>query len=285
MSTNPEPPNHGPLGLPAISGMGRTEEQHWKWVLRRLGGGIVDVALTSKGDVDPLTERPFAEGETHMDDCLDETRRWFANRVGMRKMIQVQMQNGQGAYLMPPETIDVINFTLPSFQLPSLDADQFSYTYFSLMFGQWTNPNSAPLPYSDLEQRLMYLKDIGKIFSTDRDWAYDAFTRTLEILPAPGSIGTGAPGSVGGFGLATIWSWHVDCRVLDPQDDGFFRRYLLIQAMKTLGNIRSTVDSWMMQGGDKALNGETLMSNAEGLEEKLNADVLNWKRALPVLLL
>ena len=282
MSTNPEPPNHGPLGLPLLSGKGRTDEQHWKWVLRRLGGGIVDIELTSEGDMDPLTGEPFLPDETHQADCLDETKRWFAQRVGAKKWIQVEVRNGQGAYLMPPETIDVVDFVLPSFQLPTLDADQFSYTYFSLLFGQWTNPNVAPMPYSDLEQRLMYLKDIGKIFSTDRDWAYDEGTRTLEILPAPGSIGAGAGA---GQALARIWSWNVDPRHLDPQDDGFYRRYLLIQAMKTLGNIRSTVDSWINMGGEKAMNGETLMSNAEGMEEALKADVLNWKRATGVLLL
>ena len=285
MTTNPQPPNHGPLGLPFLSGRGRTEQQHWRWVLRRLGGGITDVELTSEGDVDPLTEQPFPEGETHEADCIEETKRWFCQRVGSKKVVQVSMANGQGAYLMPPETIDVIDVNLPSFQLPTLDADQFSYTYFSLLFGQWTNPNVAPMPYSDLVQRLQYLEEIGKIFSTDRDWAYDPNTRTLEILPAPGSIGSFGPGQAGTFALATIWTWDVDTRKLDPQDEGFFRRYLLVQAMLTLGNIRTKFDSLPNMGGDRTLNGQDLKADAEGMMDKLGTEILNWKRATPVLLL
>jgi len=287
MTTNPEPPLPGPLGLPAISGQGKTEEQHWKWVLRRLGGGVTDIELTSEGDTDPLTNEPFPQGETHQADCLEETRRWFAHRVGMKKVIQVQIRNGQSAYLMPPECIDVIDVNLPSFQLPQLDADQFSYTYFTMLFGQWTNPNVAPMPYSDLVQRLQYLKEIGKIFSTDRDWAYLPNTRTLEIYPAPASMGSlySNGNTIGGFALVTIWSWEIDTRVLDPQEEGFFRRYLLLQAMKVLGNIRTKFDSMPGMAGDRTLNGQDLKADADALEEQLNRDIGNWKLPTPILLL
>lgn len=281
--TNPEPPLPGPLGPETISGQGRTEAQHWRYVLRKLGGGVVDVELTSRGDTDPLTGNPFPEGETHMDDCLEDTKRWFAHRVGFKKPIQVMLNRAQSAYLLPADTIDVIDVLMPSFQLPSLDADQFSYTYFSLLFGQWTNPNVAPMPYSDLVQRLQYLEQIGRIFSTDRDWEYHPNTRTLEIYPAPNAIGSFAGGNSATPAIVTTWSWTVDTRHLDPQEEDFFRRKLLIEAMKTLASIRSKVDSWQMVGGDRSLNGADLQANAEGLEDQLKQDILNWKRPVPMI--
>jgi hypothetical protein len=195
------------------------------------------------------------------------------------------LHNRQSAYLMPPDIIDVIDVVMPSFQLPSLDADQFSFTYFSLLFGQWTNPNVAPMPYSDLVQRLQYLEQIGRIFSTDRDWEYHANTRTLEIYPAPAAIGNFSSGRGGGAtpALVITWSWNVDTRNLDPQAEDFFRRKLLANAMMTLGTIRTKTDSWQMTGGERALNGDTLMANADTLNDQLKQDTMNWKRPVPMI--
>ncbi len=281
---NPEPPVPGPLGPPAtLSGTGKTEDEHWRWVIRHLGGGITDVELTSRGDIDIVTGQPFPPGETHMDDIIEETRLWYSHRVGFKKVLQVSLNNKQGAYLMPAETVDVIDVWLPSFQLPSLDADQFSFTYFSLLFGQWTNPNVAPMPYSDLVQRLTYLEEIGRIFSSDRDWDYRPEVRTLEIYPPPSAIGSFAAASQDVIALVTIWSREIDTRVLDPEETRFFRRYMLAQAKMTLGNIRSKYDSMSTVGGDRTLNGDTLKGEAEGEIDKINADILNWKRAVPLI--
>ncbi len=283
---NPEPPLPGYMGLPALSGQNYTPQQHWRWVLRKLGGGVRDVELTSEGDVDPLTSEPFPPGETHESDCMAEAARWFLFRWGWTKVIQVALAHGQSEYVLPPEVIDVIDLTLPSFQLPSLDADQFSYTYFSLLFGQWTNPNVAPMPYSDLVQRLQYLEEIGRIFSTDREWNYDKRTRTLQIMPPPNSIGglTASDGRpLGMSALVTIWSTELDTRQLDPMETDLFRRRLLAEAMIVLGNIRSKEDSLPSLGGDRSLNGVDLKGEAETIMDKLEQDVLNWKRSVPLI--
>ena len=159
MATNPpEPPPPGPTGEAILSGYGTgmTEEKLWRYVRRQLGGGITDVELTSNGDKDPATGLVYEQDETHQHDCFADARRWFSYRVGFRKLIQIPIKAGQGAYLMPPETIEVIDLQLPHFQLPTIDAGQFSYTYYPLLFCQWTNLPVAPLPYSDLEHRLQH---------------------------------------------------------------------------------------------------------------------------------
>jgi hypothetical protein len=273
----PEPPPPGPTGEPILSGYGTgmSEEKLWRYVRRTLGGGITDVELTSNGDRDPVTGLVYEADETHQFDCFADARRWFAYRVGFRKIIQVPIRTGQGAYLMPPETIEVVDLQLPNFQLPTIDADQFSYTYYTLLFGQWTNPGVAPLPYSDLVQRLQYLEQIGRIFSADRDWEYHPNTRILEIYPAPG-------GALGSAALATIWTHHVDPTQLDPQDLDLFKRKLLICAMRTLGNIRTKFDSISVVGGDRSMNGMDLLGDAATMEEKLEMDVINWKRSSPL---
>ena len=277
-----EPPNAGPNGLPSISGTGKTEEEHWRYVLRKLGGGIIDIELTRPGDIDPLTGDPLPEGETHMDDCLEETKIWYSHRVGFKRQLLLPLANGQGAFLMGPSVMEIVDVTMPSFQLPTLDADQFSYTYFSLLFGQWTNPNVAPLPYSDLVQRLQYLEEIGRIFSTDRDYEWTPETRTLEILPAPGVVG-GFNSGGDSAALVTFWDREIDTRVLDPMETRFFRRYLLAEAMDTLGEIRRTMDTWNMMGNEKSMNGEALKGDAVDLKAAIEVDILNWKRSVPLI--
>jgi hypothetical protein len=274
----PEPPAPGPTGEVILSGhgTGMTEEKLWRYVRRSLGGGITDVELTSTGDRDPETGLVYEEDETHQHDCFADAKRWFAYRVGFRKVVQVQIIRGQSAYLMLPETIEVLEVQLPNFQLPTIDADQFSYTYYTLLFGQWTNPGVAPLPYSDLVQRLQYLEQIGRIFSADRDWDYNPNTRVLEIMPAPG-------GALGSFALATIWSYHVDPTQLDPQDLDLFKRKLLSCAMRTLGNVRSKFDSMPTVGGDRGMNGSDLIANADLMDDKLEQDCINWKRSSPLI--
>jgi hypothetical protein len=278
-----EPPVPGPSGLPPASGRGKTEEEMWRWVLRRLGGGIVDIELTSRGDIDPLTDTPFPAGENHQDDCLDDARRWYSHRVGFKKVIQIALGNGQGAYMLAPDIIDVISVYLPSFQLPTLDADQFSYTYFSMLFGQWTNPGVAPLPYSDLVQRLQYLEEIGRIFSSDRDWIWTKETRTLEILPPPSAAGALYGSTADVTALITTWTRNIDTRQLDPMEEDFFQRKLLAEAYKRLGSIRSTLTSWPAIGGEKDMSGDLWYDRASEIEDSLKEDILNWKRPVGII--
>lgn len=281
----PEPPRIGPDGLTILSRSNQDEDKLWRYTLRQLGGGITDVELTSPGDTDTKTQEPIPEGETDRDDCFMLTKEWYAHRVGFPKIISITLGNRQSSYLMPPDCIEVIDMWLPSFQLPSLDADQFSYTYFSLLFGQWTNPNVAPLPYSDLVQRLQYLATVGRIFSSDREFEYNPTTRILEILPAPSAIGsfTGFPFGSDVRALITIWTSIIDVRNLDPMEMGFFRRKLVARAHFALGNKRMKFEETASAGGNVRLNGEKLIEIGEKAEAQLEKDIINWKRSVPLI--
>lgn len=278
-----EPPVPGPNGLPSISGRGRTEEEMWRWCLRKVGGGVVDIELTSRGDTDPLTGKPFPPGETHQDDCIDDVKRWYSHRVGFKKVLQITLGNGQGAYLMGPTVTEVISVWLPSFQLPTIDAGQH-LSYFSLLFGQWTNPDVAPMPYSDLVQRLQYLEEIGRIFSSDRDWRWTKETRTLEILPPPTAAGSLYGGTASVSALVTVWDRQIDTRQLDPMEEDFFQRKLLAEVFSRLGLIRSTITSWPSIGGEKDMSGDMWYDRATEINDQLKEDILNWKRPLGIII-
>lgn len=241
-----------------------TEDEHWGYTIRKLGGGIIDIELT----------------DMHKQDCLDDAKRWYSERVGFISYRQLPLIPGQSEYFMSSDVAWVYDLWLPSFQLPTLDVDSFSFTYFTSLFGAWTSPQQAPMPYSDLVQRLQYLEQVGRIFSTDRDWDWQPELRKLVIAPPPraGGLGTMISNAVIKAGTT-----NVDTRKLDPRGHEFFRRKLLIEAMRTLGNIRDTYDAYPTVGGDRTMNGASLIQRADQLEQRLEVDVLNWERATPLI--
>lgn len=256
------PPPDTPSGRPGPTGF--TKDEHWGYTIRKLGGGIIDVELT----------------DDHKMDCLDDTQRWFSERVGFITYIQLPLVPGQSEYFMSSDVAWVYDLWLPSFQLPTLDVDSFSFTYFTSLFGSWTSPQQAPMPYSDLVQRLQYLEQIGRIFSTDRDWDWQPELRKLVIAPPPraGGLGTMISNAVIKAGAV-----NVDTRRLDPRGHDFFRRKLFIEASRTLGNIRDTYDAYPTVGGDRTMNGAALLQRADQLEAQLEKDVILWERATPLI--
>ena len=242
----------------------KNEDEHWSYTVRKLGGGIIDVELT----------------DLHKVDCIDDAKRWFAERVGFIKYQQLPLIPGQSNYYLSSDIHEVYDLWLPSFQLPTLDVDSFSFTYFTSLFGSWTSPQQAPMPYSDLVQRLQYLETIGRLFSTDRDWDWQPELRRLVISPPPRAGGLGTMIS---NAIIKTGSSDVETEKLDARQHDYFRRKLLIDAMMTLGNIRETYDAYPTVGGERTMNGTQLLSRAEALAAKLEIDVINWERATPII--
>ena len=257
-----EVPVDTPAGQPGPTG--KTQNEWWAYTLRKLGGGIINIELTND----------------HKQDCLDDTNRWFAERVGFTKYQQLPLIPGQSNYFLSSDVIEVFDLWLPSFQLPTLDVDSFSFTYFTSLFGAWTSPQQAPMPYSDLVQRLQYLETVGRIFSTDRDWDWQPELRRLVISPPPRAGGLGTM-----IASAIIKTGSSDVRPeqLDPRFSDYYRRRLLIEAMRTLGTIRDTYDAYPTVGGERTMNGGALLQRADQLEAKLETDTINWERATPII--
>jgi hypothetical protein len=255
-------PDGVPSGQPGPTA--KTDDDHWAYTLRKLGSGVIDIELT----------------DDHKVDCLDDAKRWYAERIGFIKYIQLPLIPGQSEYFLSSDIIEVFDLWLPSFQLPTLDVDSFSFTYFTSLFGAWTSPQQAPMPYSDLVQRLQYLETIGRIFSTDRDWDWQPELRKLVIAPPPRAGGLGTMIS---NAIVKAGSSEVDVRKLDPRYHDYFRRRLLIEAMYTLGNIRETYDAYPTVGGDRTMNGAALIQRADAMAQKLEQDALNWERATPLI--
>lgn len=238
--------------------MGMTEAEIQAYVLRRLGSGVIDVELTQE----------------MMDDVITDTKRWFGFRLGQKRAIQIPLTTATNVYILEPDVTEVLDVYLPTAHFPAVDTDDFSYTY-SLLFGQWRSPGASPMPYSDLVQRLQYLNVSKKIFSADREWTYDRDTRELLIMPRPSIVGNM---------IVMVWTRDIDTRQFGPEDENLFLRYSLAHAKTFLGEIRSKWDNIPMVGGDKGMNGERLLEEAEKEKEQLEKDAINWRRATPIIM-
>jgi len=238
--------------------MGMTVDAIKAYVLRRLGDGVIDVELTPD----------------HMDDMIVDTNRWFGHRLGQKRVIQIPLTTATNVYILEPDVTEVLQVFLPSAHFPAVDTDDFSYTY-SLLFGQWRSPGASPMPYSDLVQRLQYLSMSKKIFSADREWSYNRDNHELLIMPRPSIVGNM---------LVEVWTIDIDTRQFGPEDESLYLRYSLATAKEYLGQIRSKWDSMPMVGGDKGLNGDKLLEEAKETKEQLEKDVINWRRATPIIM-
>ena len=64
----------------------------------------------------------------------------------------------------------------------------------------------------------------------------------------------------------------------------FFKRKLLVEAHRVLGNRRSKYSDMASAGGNIQLNGAALLETAAQMEEKLEVDVIQWKPPISVVI-
>lgn len=243
--------------MQTIASPGMTEDEMKKYIKRKLGDGVTDVELN----------------DDDMNDTMRDAKQWFSIRVGNKTIRQVSLTASTSVYVLDPDVTEVVRMYLPSTHFPAVDTDDFSYTY-SLLFGQWRSPGASPMPYSDLVQRLQYLKMSSHIFSADREFLFNPKTKELEIMPAPSILGTC---------LVEVWSGLVDTRDLQPEDENLLRRWALADAKITLGERRRKFAMYTTVAGERGLNGAALVMDGEKEKLQLEKDALNWKRAVPMI--
>src|ERR1022692_3242652 len=180
-------PNH----IAAQGGMGKSEDEVKAYILRKLGGSIVEVELAPED----------------LDDIISDTKRWFITRVGNKVMRPILLAPATTRYKVDQDIIAVLDVWLPTTNFFGYGTDDFSYAY-SMMFGHMIYPGGTQMPYSNLMQSLQYLKMASMMFSGDRAFSFNDKTRELDIMPAP---------SILGMAVAEVWSGVIDTRSLQPE--------------------------------------------------------------------
>lgn len=238
--------------------LGMSEEEIKAYIKRKLGDGIVKIELT----------------DDHMNDVMRDSRRWLINRCGVEVFLSVPVSRATTQYTLPDHVIDVYDVFLTNDNLASISGDddfsrQYAYAFgrwYSQLYGSGVYPGQDQSPYSNLVQHLQMLETIGRIWGADSDWEYDARNRILNIMPAPGR---------GGVAMVKVNTAMFDTRKLDPEDEDLFLRWAIAEAKETLGRIRSKYDSVPTVGGDRSLDGDTLLSESQTEKEALERQALD----------
>lgn len=260
----------------------RDVEELKQKVLRRFGAPLVCVELTKE----------------QMDDAFDDAKRWFIDRVGGMPMLQfMSVAAGQTEITLGPTVEDVTAVAFPDSSIFQLTAPEIFDTAIPLTFlgvggvggfvgGYANSPDRGglggaatdgqspvgqggkdPWPNSGLLQVLQHLETSKRLLSADEDWEYDQYSRILRLYP---SADAAVNGTICVEYLAN--EWEIAC-MSAAEADVLYRR-LTVEVMLRLGEIRSKFDTIPVPGGDRALNGQDLISRAEQQATELDDYVL-----------
>ena len=254
-----------------------TEDELKARVLRYFGHPTICVELT----------------EDQVNDALADAKRWFMDRVGGVPMLMFKsVADGQVEFELEASVSDVMEVVFPDLNLFQMLAPEIfdttipvSLLWFDVGgYGEGglsglSTDTEDPIgqgiggvwPNSGVYQVLQSLETSRRILSADNDWDYDQYSRILRIFPNETAYSS--------LGASTIIieylsnEWDVAC--LSPAECDVLYRRFLIEVMYRLGEIRTKYDSFPVPGGERSLNGDSLLQRAETREQELNEYVLN----------
>jgi hypothetical protein len=233
-----------------------TEEELKKWILRRLGSPIAKVCLD----------------ELHLDDAVEEAKRWFAAKKGVDRDITIDLFAGQVEYKMPDDCDAVIDV---SFQVSPLDISLIFAPHIiadeKIPYNAFAAPSSVGL-YSSFVQSLQYVEMAKRTMNAERNWMWFPYKKILLCLPNPKG---------GGKAFVEYKSTCNTIEQLPERDHDFVKRYALAWAKHDLGIIYSKYSTWPTAQGQVSLNGDTLMSQAREEMEKLNDELFESAKPMP----
>ena len=233
-----------------------TEPELKKWILRRLGSPIAKVCLD----------------ELHLEDAVEEAKRWFAAKKGVDRDMTIDLFAGQVEYKMPDDCDAVIDV---SFQVSPLDISLIFAPHIiadeKIPYNAFAAPSSVGL-YSSFTQSLQYVEMAKKLLNAERNWLWFPHKKILLLLPDPKG---------GGKAFVEYKSTCNTIEQLPERDHDLLKRYALAYAKQDLGNIYSKYSSWPTAQGQVQLNGDKLLAQAEKELEKLEDEIYESAKPMP----
>lgn len=227
----------------------RDEAALVQWILRRLGAPLLKVELTAD----------------HLADNIEDARRWFAAKKGLKKLLKFPIQATKNEYCLPADVNTVIDVTFSS---DPLDLSLFAYPYWLPMennqipYSVFNVHGSSGGAYSNYVQVLQYIEQAKRIMSQEPDWRQE--DRMLYVFPVPAQSATA---------LVEYTSHTVKIQELNERDHDLVKRFALAKAKEDLGRIRSKFDNYPTAQGTVAMDGAALLDESRQEIEKLNEEI------------
>lgn len=232
----------------------QSEKDIKQYALRKLGFGVVDIELT----------------DAMLSDCIVDAKRWFATYIGQLKETTITIAPSGGAFSVPDDVEFVTNVVFQDmhdfedyFDWADIDLSPLA---FGGSFG--VGPNSAmSTDYSYILQLRQYFEMGKRIIGTDQDWEFNRETRKIEVYPSRGVVDHGT------IAVIKYLTNDPDVALMNLYEYDMVRKWAYAEAMEYLGNIRTKFAEWPSSTGSVALNGDTLLANADSLKSALTDKV------------
>jgi len=244
-----------------------SEEGLISWILRYLGAPFVKVEL----------------GEDHIRDAIEDARRWFASKKGVRKFVFFDVVQGVSEYVLPHDVEVVLDVAfmggsaLTSEQIASAGFGP-GYGAVDLMGGLAVTGTGLSInaysvgrgsaeigPLSSLTIGIQNVDQFSRVFSSELDWRQDG--RVLRLFPTRGY----PTGQI----LLECKLNQVVIEQLPERDHEILKRYAVVGCKKRLGRIRSKYPGGFPGAQNSFdLDGSALLDEARTEEEQLNIEIM-----------
>jgi len=247
-----------------VSSTPRTKEDIIKRVLRRLGAPTLKIELTKDQTADAYNDAVM----------------WYVGRKGMKKTLTVQVIAGQQDYgNFPKDVDDVVGVTPPrsgAWDLSPWEAEAAFLGMRGFPVGEGNPLSSGASPsYSALVQNAQYGEQARKVLGRNFSWDWDQEHRVVRIYPKP---------SDGGQMIISYLSNELDLGTLSVRMVNLVLRRTVAEAKEVLGRVRSKYPEWMMAGGERAMDGDTLLMESQTEKDELDEEIDNLSYPIPFLL-
>lgn len=202
------------------------------------------------------------------------TRRWWVSYVGGVQKLQGFYYGSEQATLQLPleveEVVDVFfQNRLPlQFDYPELfdTAVPWPGAFSTIIGGPTISASLGNMPYSGLLQSLQAIEQSRKILSADRDYEFDKRTKILTLYPRAAEAGRV---------LVKYLGNAFELEELTADEAQIFFEWAKAEAMEILGRLRSKYSSFPVPGGERTLDGATLLEDSKAEKERLRKEVID----------
>jgi hypothetical protein len=217
-----------------------------QWVLRRMGAPLLRVEIT----------------DDQLDDCIENAKRWFSAKKGVKRQAIMAVTSGQPEYDLPDEVDVVLDVAFATSPMDiSLIFSPFMLIDEKVPYDVFAAPGSAGL-YSSFTQTLQYVEMAKRILSADADWRQEG--RKLQLFPCPR------------VDLAVVIDFKTHCvtvEQLNERDHDLVKRFAYNEARFYVARVRTKYADYPTAQGTATLDGEKLMEEYSAELERLEDEI------------
>jgi len=251
----------------------KTREEALEWGPIELGCGVVTIELTDK----------------HVEDAFDDAVRWWIARRGMRRHAVTTITQGVQVYSMPEDTDEVLDVWFPGVQLDVIAAiEPYAFIDVDMLPVAYQSLTGVPGGqfYGTLSQIIAHAETARRIISSEPSWRWFQERNELHIFPRQHMGGTAVVRYISSIlrtedPVAPETTPRNDFRYLRFRDRDLILKYFLATLKQKLGRIRGKYSSLPSAGGEKNLDGDTLLTEAREEMRELTEEIIGLSDGVP----